>query len=176
MTHDISHKKYESSFSWKYFPTCLTTFNLPWFITQSRTRLKWLSSSSSMDQAFQVPMQYRSLQHWTFLSPAGTSTAGRHFHFDSPLHSFWSYFSALPSSIVDTYQTGGAYLSRSYLFAYSDCSWGSHGKNAEVFCHSLLQWATFYLNSLPWPVCLGWPCMEWLILSSSYTRPWSVCS
>ena len=81
-----------------------------------------------------------------------------------------------PNSIVDAYQPGGAHLSRSYLFAYSDCSRGSHGKNAEVFCHSLLQWATFYLNSWPWPVCLGWPCMAWLILSSSYTRLWSMCS
>ena len=23
-------------------------------------------------------------------------------------------------------------------------SWGSQGKNAEVICHSLLQWTTFY--------------------------------
>ena len=33
--------------------SCLTTSNLPWF----------------RDLAFQVPMQYYSLQHWTFLSP-----------------------------------------------------------------------------------------------------------
>ena len=31
----------------------------------------------------------------------------------------------------------------SYLFAFSYCSWGSHDKNTEVACHSLLQWTTF---------------------------------
>ena len=31
----------------------------------------------------------------------------------------------------------------SYLFAFSYCSWGSKGRNIEVVCHSLLQWATF---------------------------------
>ena len=35
----------------------------------------------------------------------------------------------------------------SYLFAFSYCSWGSQGKNAEVVCHSLLQWTTFCQNS-----------------------------
>ena len=68
-----------------------------------------------------------------------------------------------PNSIVDIYQPGGAHLSRSYPFAYSYRSLVSHGKNAEEFCHSLLQWTTFYLNSLPWPVCLVWPCTAWLI-------------
>ena len=29
------------------------------------------------------------------------------------------------------------------LFAFSYCSWSSQGKNTEVVCHSLLQWATF---------------------------------
>ena len=28
------------------------------------------------------------------------------------------------------------------IFLY--CSWGSGGKNAELVCHSLLQWTTFY--------------------------------
>ena len=41
------------------------------------------------------------------------------------------------------------YLSVTYLSLYlaitfSYCSWGSEGKNAEVVCHSLLQWTTFY--------------------------------
>ena len=34
----------------------------------------------------------------------------------------------------------------SYLFTFSYCSWGSQGKNTEVVCHSLLQWATFCEN------------------------------
>ena len=38
--------------------SCLTTFNLPWF----------------MDLPFQVPMQCCSLQHWTLLPPPVTNT------------------------------------------------------------------------------------------------------
>ena len=48
----------------------------------------------------------------------------------------------------------------SYHFAY--CSWGSQGKNAEVVCHSLLQWTTFCQTSPPWPGRLGWPHTAWL--------------
>ena len=40
--------------------SCLTTSNLPWF----------------MDLAFQVPMQYWSLQHWILLLSLVTSTTG----------------------------------------------------------------------------------------------------
>ena len=67
--------------------SCLTTSNLPWF----------------MNLAFQVPMQYYSLQHRTLLSPPDTSTPGRYFCFDSassfllellfhssPVARFWS--------------------------------------------------------------------------------------
>ena len=47
--------------------SCLTTFNLPWF----------------MDLTFQVPMQYCSLQHWTFLPSPVISTSGCCFRFGS---------------------------------------------------------------------------------------------
>ena len=63
-----------------------------------------------------------------------------------------------------------------YLLAFSYCSWGSQSKNAEVVCHSLLQQTTFYQNSLPRPICLGWPCLAWLIVSLSESRLWSVWS
>ena len=43
------------------------------------------------------------------------------------------------------------------LFAFSYCSWGSEGKNAEVVCHPLLQWTTFCQNSPPRPTHLEWP-------------------
>ena len=46
-------------------------------------------------------------------------------------------------------------------------TWGSQGKNTEVVCHSLLQRTSFCQNSPPWPVCLGWPSMVWLIVSLS---------
>ena len=47
--------------------SCLTTSNLPWFL----------------DLTFQVPMQYCSLQHQTYLPPPDTSTAGSCFSFGS---------------------------------------------------------------------------------------------
>ena len=53
-------------------------------------------------------------------------------------------------------------------FSLSYCPWGSQGKHTEVICHSLLHWTMFCLNSLPWPICLGWPCTEWFIASLSY--------
>ena len=55
----------------------LTASNLPWF----------------MDLTFQVPMQYCSLQHQTFLPSPVTSTTGHFFTLAPSLRSFWSYFS-----------------------------------------------------------------------------------
>ena len=57
--------------------SCLTTYNLPWF----------------MDLTFQVPMQYCSLQHQTLLLSPVTSTAGYSFCFGSIPSFFWIYFS-----------------------------------------------------------------------------------
>ena len=75
----------------------------------------------------------------------------------------------IPSSILGTYQPW-VHLSVSCLFAFSYCSRGSQGKNTEVTCHSLLQWAMFCQNSQLWPVHLGWSYNAWFIVSLSYTR------
>ena len=56
----------------------------------------------------------------------------------------------------------GLFLSVSYHFAFSYCSWGSQGKNTEVVCHSLLWWTTFFQTSPPWLVHLGGPHTAWL--------------
>ena len=53
------------------------------------------------------------------------------------------------------------FSSVAYLFDFSQCSWGSQGKNTEAVCHSLLQWITVGQTSPPWPVCLEWPHMAW---------------
>ena len=129
---------------------CLTTSNLPWF----------------MDLTFQVPVQYCSLQHWTLLLSPVTPTAGYSFCFGSIPSFFMELFLHWSPVAVS--------LSISYNFAFSYCSWGSQGKNTEVVCHSLLQWTTFCQNSPPWPFRLGWPHTAWLIVSSSYTRRWSM--
>ena len=73
--------------------SCLTTFNLPWF----------------MDLSFQVPMQYCSLQHWTLLPPPNTNTTGCYFHFGSASSFLLELFPC--SSIVA--------LSIIYLFTWS---------------------------------------------------------
>ena len=70
----------------------------------------------------------------------------------------------------------GMHLSVSYLFAFSYSSWGSEGKNTEVVCHSLLKWTTFYQNSPPWLIHLGWPYRAWLIISLNKIRLWSMWS
>ena len=61
-------------------------------VTQSRTRLKWLSSSSSMDLTFQVPIQYCSLQHQTLLLSPVTSTTRYCFCFGSITSFFLELF------------------------------------------------------------------------------------
>ena len=134
--------------------SCLITSNLPWF----------------MDLTFQVPMQYCSLQHWTSLpSPVTTGLIHNWVLFVLWLDLFIlsGFISPLFSSSIWAPTNLGSPLSVSYLFAFSYCSWGSQGKNAEVVCHCFFQWTTICQNSLPWPVCLGWPYMAWLIVSLS---------
>ena len=117
-------------------------------VTQSRTRLKRLSSSSSIDLISQVLMQYCSLHHQTLILPPDTTT-GCHFHIGSASSFFlWPLLHSTPV-IYCTPTNQGVHLSVSYLFAFSYCSWGSQGKNTEVVCHSLLLWTTFCQTSPP---------------------------
>ena len=37
-------------------------------------------------------------------------------------------------------------------------------------CHPLLPWTTFCQNSPPWPICLWWLTIVWLIVSLSWVR------
>ena len=100
-----------------------TDLNLPWFIDQ-------------------ILMLYCSLQHQTLLSPPDTSIPGHYFWFGSTSSFLLEQF--LCSSPV-AYQAPtnlGNSFAVSYLFVFSNCSWGSQGKNAEVVSHSLLQWKT----------------------------------
>ena len=116
--------------------SCLTTSNLPWF----------------MDLTFQVPMKHCSLQHWTLLLSPVTSTTGCCFCFDS-IPSFFLELFLHWSPVVYWAPTDLWSSSFSVLFfSLWYCSWGSQGKNTEVVCHSLFQWATFCQTSPPWPV------------------------
>ena len=64
----------------------------------------------------------------------------------------------------------------SCLFAFLYCSWDSQDKNTGVVCHSLLQWTMFCQNSPQWPIHLGQPSREWIIVSLSETKLWSMIS
>ena len=120
-------------------------------------------------------MQYCSLQHQTLLPSPVTSTTGCCFCFGS-ISSFFLELFLHCSPVANWATTDLGSSSFSVLFAFSYCSWGSQGKNTEVVCHSLLQWTWYCQNSPPWPVCLGWPYIAWLIVSLSYTRVWSIWS
>ena len=57
-----------------------------------------------------------------------------------------------------------------YLCAFSYCSWRSKGKNAEVLCHSLFQWTTFWKN---W--CWSWSSntlATWCKKPAHWKRSW----
>ena len=129
----------------------LTTSTLSWF----------------MDLTFQFPMQYCSLQRQTLLSPPVTSTTG--VVFALALSPFFLEFFLHWSPVA--YWTPNDLRSSSfsvlYFSAFSYCSCGNQGKNTEVVCRSLLQWITFFQNSPPWSVHLGWPYKAWLIVSLS---------
>ena len=75
--------------------------------------------------------------------------------------------SQLPELAQTHVHQAGDAIQPSCLFAFTNCSWGSQGKNAEVVCHSLLQWTTFCQSSPPWPVRLGWPYTAWLMVPLS---------
>ena len=76
-------------------------------VAQSRTRLKGLSSSSSMDLTFQVPMQCCSLQHRILLLSPVTSTTGCCFSLWLCLFIPSGVISPLTSSsILGTYHPG----------------------------------------------------------------------
>ena len=128
---------------------CLTTSNLPWF----------------MDLTFQVPMQYCSLQHRTFLLSPVISTSGYCFCSDSiPSFFLGLFLHWSPVAYWAPTNQGGSSFSI-ISFCLLILSWGSQGKNTKVVCHFFLQWTTFCQSSTPWPNRLGWPHTAWLSFS-----------
>ena len=112
-------------------------------------------------------MQYCSLHHRTLLLSPVASTTGYCFCFVSIPSFFLELFLHWPPV---TYWASSN-LGHSFFSILSICLlilfMGSQGKNTEVVCQSLLQWATFCQTSPPWPVHLGWPHMAWLIFIES---------
>ena len=116
--------------------SCLTTYNLPWF----------------MDLTFQVNIALYSIEPCFYHQ--SYPQLGVVFALAPSLHSFWSFFLCSSPVAYWTLLTWGAHLLVSYLFTFSYCSWGSQGKNTEAVCHSLLQWTTFcqlhILHQIKW--------------------------
>ena len=88
-------------------------------------------------------MQYCSLQHQTLLSPPDTSIIKNCFCFGPAASFFLELLLIVLGSSPGTYWTSselGPHFPVSYLFAFSYCSLGSHGKNTGVGFHFLLPW------------------------------------
>jgi len=96
--------------------SCLTTSNLPWF----------------MALTFQVSTQYCSYSIRLYFHYHLYPQLGVVFSLAPSLHSFCIYFSTLLQWLIRHLLTRRAHLSVSFIFAFSYCSWGSQGKNADV--------------------------------------------
>ena len=92
-----------------------------------------------MDLTFQVPMQYCSLQHWTY-------SITRHIH-NWALFLLWLCLFILSGVISPLISSSilGTYWPREFIFPcpislpFLYYSWGSQGKNTEEVCHCLLH-------------------------------------
>ena len=126
--------------------SCLTTSNLPWFVNLT----------------FQVPMQYCSLQHQTFLLSPVTSTAGYYFCFGSTPSFFLELF-LLWSPVAywapnDLQSSSFGILSFCLFILFM----GFSRQEYWSACHSLIQWTTFCQTSPPWLAHPGFPAgMAW---------------
>ena len=116
---------------------CLTTFDLPWF----------------MNLAFQVPMQYSSLQPRSLLPSPVTSTTGCCFSLWLCLFIPSGVISPLTSSsILGTYHPGEFIFQCPIFLAFHTV----HGLPSPSPLDHVLS------ELPPWPVPLGWPQRAWL--------------
>ena len=69
------------------------------------------------------------------------------------------------SSILDTFWPGGLIFKCHIVLPFHSVH-GTVSKNTGVTC---CLWTIFCQNSSLLPLCLGWPCIAWLITSLSYS-------
>ena len=79
-------------------------------------------------------MQYCSYSIGLYFHHQSHPQLGIVFGLAPALHSFCTYFSTLLQLHIGHLPTWGVHFSVAFLFAFSYCSWGSQGKNAEVVC------------------------------------------
>jgi len=126
---------------------------------------------------FQVPIQYCSLQQQSLLSSPDTSTTEHHIWFGPTASFILGLLVILLCFFPVVYWTPsdlGHSSLVSDIFGLLYSSLDSHRKYTGVVCHSLLQWITFYQNSLPWTIHPGWSCKAWLITSLNYARTFTM--
>ena len=145
--------------------SCFITSNLPWL----------------MNLTVQVPMQYYSLQHWTLVSPPDIFTTEHHFRFGLASSFFLELLViafCFPSSILDTFQSEGLIFQCRIFLPFHTAHGVLLARILEQVAFSSSSGRVLSASSL-WPICLGWPCMAWLIASLScasslaMTRLWS---
>ena len=68
-----------------------------------------------------------------------------------PLHSFWSSFSSLPRSMLDTYRPGGGFIFWYHFFSFFVLFMGL--RNTEAVFHFPLQWTLDYYHLLKPDLC-----------------------
>ena len=137
--------------------SCLTTFNLPWF----------------MELTFQVPIQYCSLQQWTLLPSPVTSTTGCCFCFGSVtsffLELFLHWFPVAYWAPTNLGSSSFSVLSFCLFIGFSRQEFWSGLPFPSLVDHVLFELSTMTR-------ILGWPYMTWLMVSLSYTRLWYMWS
>ena len=120
-----------------------------------------------MGLIFQVPMQYCSLQHQALFPSPVTSTPGHCFCFDSIsslfLELFLHWSPVAYWAPIDLRSSSFSILSFCLFILFMEFS-GQRYWSGLPFPAPVDQ---FSQNSPPWPICLGWPLMAWLIVSLS---------
>ena len=126
-----------------------------------------------MDLTFQFPMKYSSLQHWNFHHQSHPQL-GVVFALAPSLHSFWSYFSILLQQHIGHLPTWGVHLSCPIFLPFIVFM----GFSRQEYWSGLPlpSPVDHVLSELSTMTRLGWPYTEWLIVSLSQTRLWSMWS
>ena len=132
---------------------CLTVSNLPSSVT------------------FQVPMQYCSSQHRTWLSPPDTSATMSALLWLSCF--ILSFLCPLPVAHWTSSELGGS-SSGVHVFLPFHVFMRFSQQRYSSGLHSRSQQTTFRPNSSLGPVSLGWSCLAELIASLSYTSPFAM--
>ena len=120
--------------------SCLTTFNLPWFMDLTFLGSYAILLFIASDPASTTSHIHNWVLFFLWLHPFILSGV------ISPL---------ITSSIFGTYRPGEFIFQCPIFLPFHTVQWGPQSKNTEVVCYPLLQLTTFCQTSPLWPVHLG---------------------